>query len=181
MDFEKEIAHYLQTVNHSKWNVEDILRYLSENIEFSSESATEIEDHITQKLRMIADDPNALQAARRKAFKLFTSIKTIFERRPEIKQIFESQDLKYSENYSQNVETTVQEDHGPLCHESAQKSRETTPPPIPLATEVLLTTPHKRPLENENVQRFTDKLPLICAFGMTIQQLEETVGRQLAS
>jgi len=46
---------------------------------------------------MIADNPNALQAARRKAFKLFTSIKTIFERRPEIKQIFESQDLKYSE------------------------------------------------------------------------------------
>ena len=59
MDFEKEIVYYLQTVNYSKWNV---VKYLSENFEFSCENATEIEDHLTQKLRMIAEDPNTLRA-----------------------------------------------------------------------------------------------------------------------
>ncbi|CAG8651416.1 636_t:CDS:2, partial [Paraglomus occultum] len=58
-----------------------------------------------------------------------------------------------------------------------------TPSPLPkraMATETLLITPQKRPLENEIIQRFTDNLPLICAFGMSSEQLVPLVGSEMA-
>ncbi|RUS32220.1 hypothetical protein BC938DRAFT_475995 [Jimgerdemannia flammicorona] len=49
-----------------------------------------------------------------------------------------------------------------------------------MGTENLLFTPHKQSVEDDMVKRFINDLPLICAFGMSSEQLELAVGPKLA-
>ncbi|RUP49786.1 hypothetical protein BC936DRAFT_141507 [Jimgerdemannia flammicorona] len=54
------------------------------------------------------------------------------------------------------------------------------PPKSAMGTENLLFTPHKQSVEDDMVKRFINDLPLICAFGMSSEQLELAVGPKLA-
>ncbi|RUS32219.1 hypothetical protein BC938DRAFT_475995 [Jimgerdemannia flammicorona] len=54
------------------------------------------------------------------------------------------------------------------------------PPKSTMGTENLLFTPHKQSVEDDMVKRFINDLPLICAFGMSSEQLELAVGPKLA-
>ncbi|UZO18476.1 uncharacterized protein OCT59_009789 [Rhizophagus irregularis] len=44
----------------------------------------------------------------------------------------------------------------------------------------LLSTPNKRPLGNEEFQHYSQEISIICAFGMTTEELMKEIGKELA-
>ncbi|CAJ0844597.1 18660_t:CDS:10 [Entrophospora sp. SA101] len=111
MEIEFYIAKYLKLFNYNKWNLVNLLEYLSNNVLFTSESSDHIKNLIREQLDLLINDTSILQAARNKASKIQSSLQDSFKHRIEIKKIFESQDLRFSERrYQINVQLSVMSD-----------------------------------------------------------------------
>nr|CAG8461332.1 4563_t:CDS:2 [Entrophospora candida] len=111
MEIEFYIAKYLKLFNYNKWNLVNLLEYLSNNVLFTSESSDHIENLIREQLDLLINDTSILQAARNKASKIQSSLQDSFKHRIEIKKIFESQDLRFSERrYQINAQLSVMSD-----------------------------------------------------------------------
>ncbi|CAB4437312.1 unnamed protein product [Rhizophagus irregularis] len=55
-----------------------------------------------------------------------------------------------------------------------------TPPQVHRDLTNLLSTPNKRPLGNEEFQHYSQEISIICAFGMTTEELMKEIGKKLA-
>ncbi|RGB28553.1 hypothetical protein C1646_673132 [Rhizophagus diaphanus] len=55
-----------------------------------------------------------------------------------------------------------------------------TPPQVHRDLTNLLSTPNKRPLGNEDFQHYSQEISIICAFGMTTEELKKEIGEELA-
>ncbi|CAG8650958.1 11683_t:CDS:10, partial [Acaulospora morrowiae] len=122
MDFENHIVNYFRLNNYSKWNVLEVLHYLSNNIDFTSESMNEIGDSLKKQLEILSDHSSLLQAAKNKAIKLRKNLQETLTTRGEVLKFIESQNLKFAENrYKVNVELSVVTDKTAMTEKTSEK------------------------------------------------------------
>src|SRR5437660_1166966 len=97
MDFENQIVNYFWLNDYTKWSVFEVLRYISNNINFTSESMSDIGDSLKRQLEILSDHKSLHLAARNKAIKLLGNLQETLTKRREILNFIESQDLKFAE------------------------------------------------------------------------------------
>lgn len=97
MDFENQIVNYFRLNDHTKWNVFEVLRYISSNINFTSENMSDIGDFLKRQLEILSDHKSLRLAARNRAVKLLENLQETLTKRKEILNFIESQDLKFAE------------------------------------------------------------------------------------
>jgi hypothetical protein len=97
MDFEKHILEFFQSNNYANWSVLGVLQYLSDEVDFTSESVKDIGDILKKQLEVLSNNKNVLQAAKNKATKLRDNLQDTLTRRAEVLKFFENQDLKFAE------------------------------------------------------------------------------------
>jgi|SRR6266542_3384870 len=95
MEFEKNIVNYLESKQSAEWSLIGVLRYLAENMEYTSESIEEIVDIFKRHLIGKSNDDNVKKAARNKANKLCKSLKQTLTR-TDINEFLDQQDVKFA-------------------------------------------------------------------------------------
>ncbi len=97
MDFENYFVKYFQSNNYTKWSVLEALRYLSNNVDFTSDSLEDISNALKNQLKILSIHKSVLQVAKNKAIKLLQNLEETLTKRIEILNFFENQDLKFAE------------------------------------------------------------------------------------
>ncbi len=100
MNLETQAAMYFHLTNYTKWNILGALQFLSETIDFTSENTNDIAETFRRQLETLSNDSNVLSTAKNKATKMYVNLEETLTRRLDIKEFFESQDLKYAQVFS---------------------------------------------------------------------------------
>ncbi|CAI2198229.1 12766_t:CDS:2, partial [Funneliformis geosporum] len=104
MEFEKNIVNYLESKQSAEWSLIGVLRYLAEDIDYTSERMEEIVDIFKRHLIGRSNDDNVKKAARNKANKFCESLKLTLTR-TDIKEFLDQQDKHYVTNVEKSVIT----------------------------------------------------------------------------
>ncbi|CAI2175233.1 1502_t:CDS:2, partial [Funneliformis geosporum] len=122
MDFENPIVNYFRLNDYTKWSVFEVLRYISNSINFTSENVNDISESLKRQLEILSSHKSLRVAARNKATKLLENLRETLANRREILNFIESQDLKFAENrYKLNVELSVVTDKTAMTGKTTEK------------------------------------------------------------
>jgi len=120
MNLETQAAMYFHLTNYSKWNILEALQFLSETIDFTSESMNDIAETFRRQLEALSNDSNILSTAKSKAAKICVNLEETLKRL-DIKEFFESQDLEYAQRrYKNNVVLSVVTDKIAVAGKSSE-------------------------------------------------------------
>ena len=96
MNFENHIRTYFQSNNYLKWNVLEVLRYISDNVNFTSEDLNDIQNSLEEQLEILSNHKSLRLAAKNKAIKLLENLSRTLKRK-DVLNFLENQDLKFAE------------------------------------------------------------------------------------
>ncbi|CAI2177730.1 11452_t:CDS:10 [Funneliformis geosporum] len=124
MLFDVLILKYLEITDYSMWSFAGTLKYLAENVNYTSANLPEIKEAFCQHMQNRSTSCAFYKSVQRKAQKLCSNITLTLER-PEIKKILKDQDIKNArEMYDKSVEFSVITDKSTKI-EMCSKSYET--------------------------------------------------------
>ena len=96
MNFENHIRNYFQLNDCLKWNVLEVLRYISDNVNFTSENLNDIQNSLEEQLKILSNHKSLRVAAKNKAIKLLENLPRTLKRK-DVLNFLENQDLKFAE------------------------------------------------------------------------------------
>ncbi|CAG8786867.1 17859_t:CDS:2, partial [Dentiscutata erythropus] len=121
MNFENHIRNYFQLNDYSKWSVLEVLRYISDNVNFISENLNDIQNSLEEQLEILSNHKSLRLGAKNKAIKLLENLPRTLKRK-DILNFLENQDLKFAESrYKVNVELSVVTDKTVMTGKTTEK------------------------------------------------------------
>ncbi|CAH1764409.1 21499_t:CDS:2 [Entrophospora sp. SA101] len=107
MFFDVLILKYLEITDYNMWCFAGTLKYLAENVNYTSANLLEIKEAFCQHMQNRSTSCAFYKSVQIKAQKLCSNITSTLEQ-PEIKKILKDQDIKYAQEiYDKSVELSV--------------------------------------------------------------------------